>query len=165
MVLRICLVIVFLACIFAGVGWLDVRRGLEATQTAGESPKTGDELADASDDASIVGLEQEPVDSEEFGTYRWESTHPTEFASVDELKAWLAEDDTDSALYIFGSDCISTYDCDDYAIALMYNALADGYLVSLQIEGNHMLNSTIIGNEIYYIEPQTDEVWLWGYRD
>ena len=57
------------------------------------------------------------------------------------------------------------YDCDDYAVALVYNALSDGYSVSLQVEDNHMLNSTVIGNNIYFIEPQNDKVWLWGYRD
>lgn len=165
MLLRIGVVIICLACIFAGVGWLTTGGNLEAAQTVGESLKTGNELASTSDNTSIVGLEQRLADSEEFSTSRWESAYPAEFASVDELKAWLAQDDTDSTLYIYGSGCISEYDCDDYAIALVRNALADGYSVSLQIEGKHMLNSTIIGNEIYFIEPQTDKVWLWGYRD
>jgi hypothetical protein len=168
MLLRIGIVIISLACIFAGVGWLTTGGNLEAAQTAGESLKTGNgqfELANTSDNTSIVGLEQGLADSEEFSAYRWESAYPAEFASVDELKAWLAQDDTDSTLYIYGSGCILEYDCDDYAIALVRNALADGYSVSLQIEGEHMLNSTIIGNEIYFIEPQSDKVWLWGYRD
>jgi hypothetical protein len=163
MLLRILMVIIFLACIFAGVGWLTTVGNLEAAPTVGESLKTGNEQA--SDNTSIVGLEQRLADSEESGAYRWDSAYPAEFASVDELQTWLAQDDTDSTLYIFGSGCIAEYDCDDYAIALVYNALADGYSVSLQIEGKHMLNSTIIGNSIYFIEPQTDEVWLWGYRD
>jgi hypothetical protein len=189
MALRICLIIMFLACIFAGVGWLNARWGLETARTTGESLKTANEqyassLEEANRqvgisneqlmqtnqqielaNASIGQLKEELAKAEQLGAYWWERAHPREFESVAELKAWLAEDDTDSTLYIFGSGCISTYDCDDYATALMYNALAHGYLVSLQIKGNHMLNSTIIGNEIYYIEPQTDEVWLWGYRD
>jgi hypothetical protein len=162
MLLRIGMVAIFLACIFAGVGWLTPAWNSEAAPTVGDILK-GDELAN--DNTSVVGLEQGPPDSTEFSTYRWESAYPTEFTSVDELKAWLAQDDTDSTLYIYGSGLIAEYDCDDYALALVRNALAAGYAVSLQIEGDHMLNSTIIGNEIYFIEPQTDEVWLWGYRD
>jgi hypothetical protein len=163
MLLRIGIAIILLASIFAGVGWLTATSNLEAAPTVGDSLKTGNELA--SDNTSTVGLEQRLAVSEEFSTYQWENAYPAEFGSVDELRVWLALDDTDSTLYIFGSGCIAEYDCDDYAIALVRNALADGYAVFLQIEGEHMLNSTIIGNEIYFIEPQTDEVWLWGYRD
>jgi hypothetical protein len=115
--------------------------------------------------ASITELKQKLGEAEKFGAYWWKRAHPEEFKSVDELKAWLAQDDTESTLYIFGAGCMSDYDCDDYAVALVYNALADGYSVSLQVEGNHMLNSAVIGNEIYFIEPQNDEVWLWGHRD
>jgi hypothetical protein len=117
--------------------------------------------------ASIAELTQKLEEAKQFGTYWWERAHPKEFESLDALKAWLAEDDSDSSLYFFGSACLpsSNYDCDDYATALMYNALCDGYLVSLQIDGNHMLNSTMIGNDIYFIEPQDDKVWLWGQRD
>lgn len=189
MLLRIWMVIMFLACIFAGVGWLTTRWGLEAAQTGGESLKTGNEqyafsleeisrLAKIANNqvvltnqqieqanASIGKLEQKLTDSEKFGAYWWDRAHPMEFGSVGELKAWLAQDDADSTLYIYGSGCILEYDCDDYAVALARNALADGYDVSLQIEGTHMLNSTIIGNNIYFIEPQNDKVWLWGHRD
>lgn len=189
MAIRIWLVVIFLACIFTGVGWLTTRWNLEAAQMRGESLETGNEqyafsleemsrLAKIANEqvvltnqqieqakASIVRLEQKLDNSEKFGAYWWDRAHPTEFESLAELEAWLAQDETDTTLYIYGSGCILEYDCDDYAVALSRNALADGYSVSLQIEGNHMLNSTIIGNNVYFIEPQTDEVWLWGYRD
>jgi preprotein translocase subunit SecG len=182
--LRIFTVIMFLACIVAsiGIGWLTTREDLEAAQTAGESLKAENEqyasyLEETNRQAKIANeqvilanvtiekLEQKLAESEKFGAYWWERAHPKEFKSVDELKAWLAQDDTDNTLYIFGVGCISNYDCDDYAVALVRNALSDGYLVSLQIERDHVLNSTIIGNKIYFIEPQTDEVWFWEYRD
>jgi hypothetical protein len=189
MVMRVWMVAIFLACTLAGVGWLATRWNLEASQVRGDSSETGSEqyissleeisrLAKMANEqvvlthqqieqaeASILGLEQKLADSERFGAYWWDRAHPAEFGSFSELKAWLAEDDTDSTLYIYGSGCILEYDCDDYAVALSRNALADGYAVSMEIEGTHMLNSTIIGNNIYLIEPQTDEVWLWGYRD
>ncbi len=184
--LRTFVVILFLACIVAVVGWFATKWDLEAAneqyaysleevnrlagianeQVALSNQKIEQANADIGQlNDSIGQLEQELAESEESIAYWWTRANPREFESVDELKAWLAEDDSDTTLYIFGSGCITNYDCDDYATALVYNALSDGYAVSLQIDGNHMLNSTIIGNYIYYIEPQTDEAWLWGYRD
>ena len=114
---------------------------------------------------TIGELKQELAGAEKWQDYWWQRAHPKEFESLDALKAWLAQDDTDHAIYIFGSGCLINYDCDDYAVALVYNALQAGYSVSTEIAGDHMMNSTIIGNEIYMIEPQTDEVQLWGKRD
>jgi hypothetical protein len=114
---------------------------------------------------TIGELKQELAGAEKWQDYWWQRAHPKEFESLDTLKAWLAQDDTDHAIYIFGSGCLTNYDCDDYAVALAYNALQDGYSVSTEIAGDHIMNSTIIGNEIYLIEPQTDEAWLWGKRD
>ena len=97
-----------------------------------------------------------------------------EFASLEELTGWLEQDDTDSTLHFTGTvdfttDLGSNYDCDDFAYRLQKNALADGYLMSTEIivkkRMQHMINSTAIGNNIYFIEPQTDEVWLETYRD
>jgi len=181
----------FLACIVAGIGigWLTTKGGLEAAQIVGESLKAENvqyassleevnRLAEIANEqviltnqqielanASIMKLEQELAESESSVAYWWKRAHPREFESLDELKAWLEKDDTDSTLYILGSGCLTGYDCDDYAVALAHNALSDGYSISTQIVGDHMLNSTIIGNKVYFIEPQNDEVRFWGYRD
>jgi len=97
-----------------------------------------------------------------------------EFVSLEELVDWLEQDDTDSTLHFtgtvdFSNNPGSNYDCDDFAYRLQKNALAEGYLMSTEIivkKGKqHMINSTGIGNNIYFIEPQTDEVWLETYRD
>ncbi len=97
-----------------------------------------------------------------------------EFTSKEELVEWLAEDDDTIKVYFFtrtdGTEASSDeYDCDDYALELQKRALRDGYLMSTTIiekEGQpHMINLATIGNEIYYIEPQTDEVWFYAYLD
>jgi len=92
------------------------------------------------------------------------------FESLDELEQWL------SGVSIFASDC------DDFAIELQRKALKDGYIVSFEIifpkEYNslfkqkrlpsgivHAINLTIIGNEVYYIEPQTHEIAFAAYLD
>ncbi len=179
MALRVCVVILLVTCIVTALGWLTTTWGLEAENEqyaysleevnrlagiANEQVKLNNQQIEQAN-ANIGQLKQELDESEKSVAYWWSRANPGEFESLDGLKAWLAEDDSNTTLYIFGSGCMVNYDCDDYATALVYNALRDGYAVSLQIEGNHMLNSTVIGNEIYFIEPQTDEVWLWGYRD
>lgn len=97
-----------------------------------------------------------------------------EFASLEELEAWLDEDITDAIHLISPKSpedgCAYVdpdYDCDNYACDLRKAAEQDGFQISIQIDThkNHALNSTIINNEIYFIEPQTDEVWLWGHRN
>ena len=97
-----------------------------------------------------------------------------EFVSLQELTDWLEQDDTDSTLHFIGTVDFtasqgSNYDCDDFAYCLQKSALADGYLMSTEIiikrGTQHMINSTGIGNNIYFIEPQTDEVWLETHRD
>ena len=179
MALRVCVVILLLTCVVTALGWLTTTWNLEAeneqyaysleevSYLAGianaQVKLSGQQIEQANTD--IGQLEKELAESEESLAFWWGRANPRQFESLAELNAWLAEDDSDTTLYIFGSGCLSEYDCDDYAAALVYNALSDGYAVSTQIVGNHMLNSTIIGNDIYYIEPQTDEVWLWGHRD
>jgi len=111
-----------------------------------------------------------------------ESSKLRYFKSTDELKAFLEESDVDHHVYLKPGQDWRTYDCDDYAIALRDDALSKGFFMNIQavwryrrpdtgelITGSynegHALNSTIIGNEVYFIEPQTDEFWLAAYLD
>ena len=97
-----------------------------------------------------------------------------EFTSLEELRAWLAEDDTDEYVYLWaGEDGVcrvsDKYDCDDYALQLQYRTAESGFLTSatiIQEQGKpHMLNLACISNDIYYIEPQTDRVWFYCHKD
>ena len=96
-----------------------------------------------------------------------------EFEDLEELEQFLEDDDTNEILRLYPIEGISgtwslTGTCDHYATNLQRRALEAGYLMSTEITEKdnepHMMNSAIIGNEVYYIEPQTDEVWLAGYR-
>jgi len=93
-----------------------------------------------------------------------------EFEDLDELKQFLEADDTNEVLRLYpirGTDGSMLLEdcCDYYALNLQERALNAGYLMSTEIvKDNHMINSTVIGNVIYYIEPQSDKVWLWGHR-
>jgi len=85
---------------------------------------------------------------------------PRYFESTIELREWLAQNDVDHHLYLTGGQSFEDYDCDDYARALSEQAIRDGYWVYVQYRPGHMLNSTIIGNKFYYIEPQKDKYWI-----
>jgi len=97
-----------------------------------------------------------------------------EFTSKEELESWLAENDEEKSIYFFvradGTEGSSDkYDCDDYALELQRRASKDGYLMSATIiekdDQPHMINLVTIGNEVYYVEPQTDEVWFYCNLD
>lgn len=94
-----------------------------------------------------------------------------EFEDLDELNQFLEADDTNEVLRLYpirGTDgrmSLGDDTCDYYALNLQERALKAGYLMSTEIiKQNHMINSTVIGNEIYFIEPQSDKVWFWGVR-
>jgi hypothetical protein len=90
-----------------------------------------------------------------------------------ELQQWLEERNKTATIYFQRGDAV--IDCDDFAMELQKEALADGYIISFEIisvnEYNHLfsiplpesqslhaINLSIIGNDVYYIEPQTGEI-------
>ena len=85
------------------------------------------------------------------------------FKSFKELKQFLDEDLTDEHVYS------KNFDCDDFAFLLSQNALNKGYQIFPFAEGNHLKNvgHVALGDAIivYIIEPQTDEVSIWGKVD
>jgi len=103
------------------------------------------------------------------------------FSDLEEMRLWLATAGAEvTSVYFQPSG--SEVDCDDYALDLQRKALADGYILSFQVirgsEYNaffksklpsaqtlHAINSAIIGNNVYYIEPQTGEVVFAAYLD
>lgn len=101
------------------------------------------------------------------------------FQSLDELERWLGNTGVlDIRFDVVDKETnqlIKRFDCDDYAIRLQEKALRDGYIMSFEVihsgEYNalfkqkrilngaiHAINSVILGNEVYYIEPQTHEI-------
>lgn len=87
-----------------------------------------------------------------------------EFHSEQELKDWLAVDRTDLNKYV-----PNQFDCEDFARMLQGNALSSGYIVSIALTQQdsqlHAINVALIGNKLYWIEPQTDQFSFWGYTD
>lgn len=133
----------------------------------------------------IERIEYEPVERAILN--RVEDPRPLRnFQDLEELERWLeniemlniSSDVADKEI----NQGIESFDCDDYALKLQKKALRDGYIVSFEVihpseygelfkqgqipDGTiHAINSVIIGNELYYIEPTTNEIVFVAYLD
>ena len=133
----------------------------------------------------IERVEYKPI--EKVGVKRIETPKPLRhFQNLDELEGWLGNIGVlDIRFDVVNEETgqrIKKFDCEDYAIRLQEKALRDGYIISFEVirsaEYNalfkqkrvpngaiHAINSVILGNEVYYIEPQTHEIVLVAYLD
>ncbi len=122
----------------------------------------------------VVYLESEPV-VETVEVVIEVLTELRDFESTDELERWLAENHIDEAVMLYASG--KEFDCDDYARRLIKDARADGYQLWFQVllpnyrhpdtreritkhDQAHAICSAIIGDKIFFIEPQTDVYWF-----
>ncbi len=104
------------------------------------------------------------------------------FQDTRELEGWLEKNGVDHRLYLEEKTELSSYDCDDFARNLAKQAIEDGYYMWVQVlhhpyrrrDNNQLLTrpgeahaicSVFIGNDCYYVEPQTDEYWLAAVAD
>ena len=108
------------------------------------------------------------------------------FQDIEELQRWLENIElVDISSEVVNKEInqgIKSFDCDDYALKLQEKALRDGYMMSFEViysgeysdlfkqgqipDGTiHAINSVIIGNEVYYIEPKTHEIVFVAYLD
>lgn len=108
---------------------------------------------------------------------------PVEFRNFNdrcELEHWLEERNQLASIRFQQGNTV--IDCDDFAIELQREALADGFIISFEIisgdeynelfriplpedQSIHAINLSIIGNDVYYIEPQTAEIVHAAYLD
>ena len=96
-----------------------------------------------------------------------------EFASLGELEEFVAEYlETKPPLGLVADSKGKIYfnsACDFRALDFQKDALHHGFLMSTQITGEgkqlHMINSTPIGNEIYYIDIEPEKIWVGAYRN
>ncbi|UCD09511.1 MAG: hypothetical protein JSU79_02395 [Dehalococcoidales bacterium] len=102
------------------------------------------------------------------------------FTNRTELEQWLEKRNQLTSIRFKHKDTV--IDCDDFAFELQQKALADGFIISFEIIGSgeynelfstqlpegqalHAINLSIIGNDVYYIEPQTGEIVYAAYLD
>ena len=104
--------------------------------------------------------------------------------SLESLEEFLINDDTEKTVIIIADSegkIIFDNQCEEYALQLRDRAMATGMYLSVaalhpkeyekwyskQAKPNqyHAICIAVIGNELWYIEPQTDEHWLALYLD
>ncbi len=80
----------------------------------------------------------------------------SQFASYNNLIAWLKTDDTHEYVYS------PTFTCVDFASIMAEHAIREGYWIfpAIVLTDNHMECIAPIGNDLYTIEPQTNAVSL-----
>lgn len=85
------------------------------------------------------------------------------FESLEELRAWddgweYAWNNTDGVTQ-FGAG--GNNDCDDWVIQWVQDAVNAGYFAGFGIdtERGHLIASVIIGNDYWFIDPSTDEIY------
>lgn len=84
-------------------------------------------------------------------------TKPQYFSNLNELSTWVNNWTLNIEGGVFD---IKGFDCDDYSIHMVTDAALDGYIIGFVIDTarKHMLVAAIIGNDIYFIEPQTKAI-------
>lgn len=97
-----------------------------------------------------------------------------DFESAEELLAWLESDNLDSLTQVRG-----IFECEEFADALKRRAKEAGFTIDRQyyssgtklpmsdrvLKKAHVMNSTVIDNDVWLIEPMTDEAWQAYKRD
>jgi len=114
----------------------------------------------------------------------------TDWESVEELEGFLENDDTDSVIrLVAGADGNVNFNgqCEDRAFQLRgsaesickrleteilnktecikYQQYYKGNPYNLPAGGGHMICKAIIGNDVYFVEPSNDAIWLAYYLD
>lgn len=129
---------------------------------------------------TVEYVEETVIEKEYVNVIRHVPVELRNFTSLEELTQWLQDEYDLTTIRFQQGDTV--IDCDDYAIEMQQKALTDGYIISFEIisigeynelfstplpEGQslHAINLSIVGNSVYYIEPQTGEVVHAAYLD
>lgn len=119
---------------------------------------------------TVEYVEEKVIEKEYVDVVKQVRTGFRNFSTLDELENWV----NNRAIYYFNREAL-TVDCDDFAAEMQQEALEDGYIMSFDIisiseynelfsvslpasQSLHAINLAIIGNSVYYIEPQTGEI-------
>lgn len=129
---------------------------------------------------TVEYIEETVVEKEYIDVVRHIPVQFRNFTDRTELEQWLEKRNQSASIRFQQNDAV--VDCDDFAIELQKEALTDGFIISFEIiccdeynelfntrlaEGQslHAINLSIIGNDVYYIEPQTSEIVCAAYLD
>ena len=111
-----------------------------------------------------------------------------DWQSTDELIAWLATDDAPLILIADENGVVKfNGQCEDVAFqardrayevgkrldtetltrqeCIKYQKYLSGDVYSLGVNDGHYLNKAVIGNEVWFVQADTDKIWLASYLD
>jgi hypothetical protein len=110
----------------------------------------------------------------------------SDWDSLAELEAFLSQDTTDSHIYLIADEngvVKLTGNCEEVAFQLQGRAYEIGKRLDteiltyaeyikycgtdggMRINDGHYINKAVVGNEVWFVEPQSDKVWLAYYLD
>jgi hypothetical protein len=174
-------IIVMAYCIGAGV--IPTALGLPGNDYVAYAPET---IRTPTVEARLVEthtveyIEEKVVETEYIDVIRRVKTELKNFTTLNELEDWLVTTYKQATIHFQQTD--TAFDCDDYAFEMQQKALEDGYIMSFEIisiseynelfaiplsetDSLHAINLAIIGNSVFYIEPQTGETVHAAYLD
>ena len=169
----VCGLIVF--AYFLGTGTVPITfdtTGASDITSAAEPVRTPTVEARLVETHTVEYIEETVVETEYVDVVQNITKELRNFLTIDELQTWMGSKDIRAIIHFQQSDTV--IDCDDFAFEMQQKALKDGYIVSFEIisvnEYNglfttqlpetaslHAINLAIIGNNVFYIEPQTGE--------
>jgi len=121
--------------------------------------------------------------------YDWDrQATPQDWESVDELRAWLEYDDAPLILIADENGFINfNGQCEDEAFqardraydvgkrldtetltrqeCIKYRKYLPSNVYSLGVNDGHYLNKAVVGNEVWFVQSDTDKIWLVYYLD
>lgn len=82
---------------------------------------------------------------------------PRHFKSLEEFTPWLENWHAKFDAEHPGARKDPNYDCDKYCMQLISDAALDGFILGFVLDSQraHMIVAAIIGNDLYFVEPQT----------
>ena len=122
--------------------------------------------------------------------YDWRDyqRYPSDWESTEELKAWLEYDDAPLILIADENGVVNfNGQCEDIAFqardraydagkrldteiltrqeCITYQKYLPGNVYQLGVNDGHYLNKAVIGNEVWFVQADTDKIWLAWYLD
>ena len=147
-------------------------------------------FAIASDNDKPLAVYQKYGDTWYEFRFDWRDSQctPTDWQSVDELKAWLEYDNAPLILKADASGVVKFNGrCEDVAFqardrayevgkrldteiitrqeTIKYQQYLSGDVYKLGVNDGHYLNKAVVGNEVWFVQSDTDKIWLAYYLD
>jgi hypothetical protein len=174
-------IIVMAYCIGAGITPISLElSGNDSVTYVPETSRTPTVEAKLIGTHTVEYIEEKVIETAYVDVIHQVQTKLKNFTSLSELEDWLMTVYAQATIRFKQTGM--PIDCDDYAFEMQQKALGDGFIMSFDIisvkeynelfaiplsetQALHAINLAIIGNSVFYIEPQTGETVHAAYLD